>query len=70
MAREILEKTKSGSSESIVYLGAKSLYTNVPLKEAVEKALRRVYERINPPEISRKTKNNYAQVYSVYKKTV
>ena len=43
------------SDESIISLDVKSLYTNVPLKEAVERALRRLYEQVNPPEKSRKT---------------
>ena len=55
MAREVLEKTELDSHESIVSLDVKSLYTNVPLKEAVEIALRRLYEQVNPPETSRKT---------------
>ena len=44
MASEILEKTELDSDESITSLDVKSLYTNVPLKEAVEIALRRLYE--------------------------
>ena len=55
MAKEILEKTELHSEESIISLDVKSLYTNVPLKEAVEIALRRLYEQVNPPETSRKT---------------
>ena len=55
MAKEILEKTKLDSDESIISLDKKSLYTNVPLKEAAEIALRRLYEQIIPPETSRKT---------------
>ena len=55
MAREILEKTELDSDESIISLDVKSLYTNVPLNEAVEIALRRLYEQVNPPETSRKT---------------
>ena len=55
MAREILEKTELDSGESIISLDVKSLYTKVPLKEAVEIALRRLYEQVNPPETSRKT---------------
>ena len=55
MAREILEKTEPDSDESIISLGVKSLYTNVPLKEAVEIDLRSLYEQVNPPETSRKT---------------
>ena len=55
MAREILEKTELDSDESINSFDVKSLSINVPLKEAVEIALRRLYEQINPPERSRKT---------------
>ena len=55
MAREILEKTELDSDESIISFDVKSLYTNVPLKEAVEIAPRRLYEQVNPPETSRKT---------------
>ena len=54
-AREILEKTELDSDESIISLDVKSLYNNVPLKEAVEIARRRLYEQVNPPETSRKT---------------
>ena len=43
------------SDDSIISRDVKSLYTNVPLKEAVEKALRRLYGQINPPDISRTT---------------
>ena len=55
MAIDILEKTELDSDESIISLDVKSLYTFVPLKEAVEIAPRRLYERVNPPETSRKT---------------
>ena len=54
-AREILEKTELSSDESIISLDVKSLYTNFPLSEAVEIALRRLYEQVNTPETSRKT---------------
>ena len=55
MAREILEKIELDSDEIIISLHVQSLSTNVPLKEVVKTALRRLYEQINPPEISRKT---------------
>ena len=38
--KEILEKTKLNSDERIISLNVKSIYTNVPLKEAVQIALR------------------------------
>ena len=59
MAREFLEKTELNSDESIISLDVKSLYTKVPLKETVQKALRRIYEQVNPPETSRKSIKNY-----------
>ena len=40
MARGILENTELDSEDSIISLDVKSLYTNVPLKEAVEIALK------------------------------
>ena len=55
MAREILKNTELDPDESIISLDLKSLYTNVPLKEEVEIALRRLYQQGNPPETSRKT---------------
>ena len=45
------------SDESIISLEIKTLYTNVPLKEAVEIALRRIYEQIKPPETVKKLLN-------------
>ena len=55
MARDILEKTELDSGENIISLDVKNLFTNVPLREAVELAQRRLYEQVNPSEISRKT---------------
>ena len=55
MAREILEKSELDSDESIISLDAKRLYTNVPIKEVVEIALRRLYDGVNRPENFRKT---------------
>ena len=55
MARELLEETELDSDENMISLDVKSFNTNVSLKEAVEKAARRLYEQINPPEISCKT---------------
>ena len=46
MSGEILEKTELDSDDSII--SVKSLYTNFPLKEAVEIAPKRLYERVNP----------------------
>ena len=55
MVREILEKTELDSDESEISLDFKSLHAIVPLMEAVEIALRRLYEQVNPPETSCKT---------------
>ena len=55
MSREILEKAELDSDESITSHDVKSLCYNVPLKEAVEIALRRLHEQVNPPETSRRT---------------
>ena len=54
LAREILKKSELDSDEKIISLDIKSLYNNVPLKEAVEKALRKLYEQVNHPKTSRK----------------
>ena len=55
MVREILEKTELDSDESKISLDFKSLHAIVPLMEAVEIPLRRLYEQVNPPETSCKT---------------
>ena len=39
----------------MISLDVKSLYTNVPLKEAIDIALRKLYEQYEPPSIARKT---------------
>ena len=66
MAKEILEKTELDADESIISLDLKSSYTQVPLKEAVEVALRRVYEQINPPQIYRKTIKKNTKFDSIF----
>ena len=50
--REILESTNLEPNENLISLDVKSLYTNVPLKEAIDIAL---YEQDEPPSIARKT---------------
>ena len=55
MAREIWGKTQLDSDESITSLDVRSLYTNIPLKEDVEIAMRRVYEQTKTQELSRKS---------------
>ena len=53
LAREISEKTEFDSNKSTISPDVKSSYTNDSLKEAVEIVLRKLYEQINPPKISR-----------------
>ena len=55
-AKEILESTNLEPNENLISLDVKSLYTNVPLKEAIE-ALRKMYEQDEPPSIARNTMN-------------
>ena len=54
-AREILESTNLKPNENLISLDVKSLYTNVALKEAIDIALRKLYEQDEPPSIARKT---------------
>ena len=54
-AREILESTNLEPNENLISLVVMSLYTNVPLKEAIDIALRKLYEQDEPPSIARKT---------------
>ncbi|XP_063728136.1 uncharacterized protein LOC134855525 [Symsagittifera roscoffensis] len=55
MAREIIENIDLDYNESIISLDVKSLYTNVPLKEAIDIALRKLYEQTSPPKLARGT---------------
>ena len=61
MAREILEKTKLESDESIVLLKMKDLYIKFPLKKAIDIAMRILCEQTNPPKLSRKTMKKIAK---------
>ena len=54
-ARETLESNNLELNENFVSLDVKSLYTTVPLKEAKDIALRKLYEQDEPPSIARKT---------------
>ena len=54
-ARRQLGSIKLGPVESIGSLDVKSLYTNVPVNEAIEIALRSLYSSDHAPEISRST---------------
>ena len=54
-ARRKLGSIKLCPGESIVSLDVKSLYTNVPVNEAIEIALRSLYSSAHAPEILRST---------------
>ena len=54
-ARRKLGSIIQGPDESIVSLDVKSLYTNVPVNEAIEIALRIQYSSAHAPEMSRST---------------
>ena len=54
-AREVLESNNLEPKENLICLDVKSLYKNVPLKEAIDIALRKLYEQDEPPSIARKT---------------
>ena len=52
-ARSALEATKLDEDELVVSLDVKSLYTNVPVEEAIEIALKELYSSDEVPEIPR-----------------
>ena len=52
-ARELIENIALDPDETIKYLDVKNVYTNVPLKEAIEIALQKLYSQESPPEIQR-----------------
>ena len=52
-ARKALESLTLEDDEQIVYLDKKSLYTNVPVGEAIEIALRKLYLNNPAPDIPR-----------------
>ena len=54
-ARETIENIALDPDETIISLDVKGLYTNVPLKEAIEIALQKLYSQESPPEIQRAT---------------
>ena len=54
-ARESLESINLEPNKTLISLDVKSLYTNVPLKEAIDIALRKLYEQDEPPSVARKT---------------
>ena len=54
-AKEILESISLELKEIAVSLNVKSFYTNVAIKDAIDIALRKLYEQDEPPSIARKT---------------
>ena len=48
-ARETIENIALDPDEIIKSFNVKSLYTNVPLKEAIEIALQKLYNQESPP---------------------
>ena len=54
-ARETIENIALDPDETIISLDVKSLYNNVPLKEAIEIALMKLYSQKSPPGIQRAT---------------
>ena len=53
--RETIENIALDPDETIISLDVKSLYTNAPLKEAMEIALQKLYSQESSPEIQRAT---------------
>ena len=54
-ARKSLEQIKLEKDKQILSLDVKSLYTNVPVKETINIALRSLYARDAKPDIPRTT---------------
>ena len=52
-ARETIENIAQDPDETIKSLDVKTLYTNVPLKQVIELALKKLYSQVSPPEIQR-----------------
>ena len=51
----MIEKTKLDSEESIISLNVNYLRTNVPLKDAIDIVLKKLYSQNKPPDLSRST---------------
>ena len=60
-ARETIENIALDPDETIISLDVKILYNNVPLKEAIEVALQKLYSQESLPEIQRATIKNDGQ---------
>ena len=54
-AKETSKSISREPNENLMSLDGKKMYTKVPLKEAIEMALRKLYEQDVPPLIARKT---------------
>ena len=55
-ARVMIENIKLDSDESIISLDVKNLYTNVPLKDVMDIALKTLYSQNELPDLSRSKK--------------
>ena len=55
VAKVLLVSTNLEPNENLISLDVKRFYTKVPLKEATDIALRKLYEQDEPPSIARKT---------------
>ena len=51
--RQVLERISIEPNENVISLDVKSLFTKIPLKEAIDIAPRKFFERDEPPSIAR-----------------
>ena len=65
-ARETIETTALDPDKTISSLDVKRLYTNLPLKEAIEIALQKLYSQESPPEIQRAAAFEYGGQQSIF----
>ena len=61
-ARETIENRALDPDETIISFDVKSLYTHVPLKEAIENALQKLYSQESSPEIQRATMKRFLKM--------
>ena len=54
-ARETIENIARDPDETLKSLDVKNLYTSVPVKDAIEIALQKLYSQESPPEVQRAT---------------
>ena len=58
-ARVMIKNIKLDSDESIISLDVKNLYTNVPLKDVIDIALKTLYSQNELPDLSRSTRKRF-----------